>query len=150
MQPTGVVTTPRVGVVVPRRASTTTTHAAKKKQSVQPRVISTDGRPATGGQRKDTDDVATPLSEAKKNSLPPEMLESDPWESESFDGLGQAAQYALVAIGIVGAGAGLIATSTYNEGAVEVDFQSYESPEKAVADAIQRVNAAAQMQAPTP
>ena len=150
MQPTGVVTTPRVGVVVPRRASTTTTRAAKKKQSVQPRVISTDGRPATGGQRKDTDDVATPLSEAQKNSLPPEMLESDPWESESFDGLGQAAQYALVAIGIVGAGAGLIATSTYNEGAVEVDFQSYESPEKAVADAIQRVNAAAQMQAPTP
>lgn len=150
MQPLSIVTTPRVGVVVPRRASTTTTRAAKKKQSVQPRVISTDGRPATGGQRKDTDDVATPLSEAQKNSLPPEMLESDPWESESFDGLGQAAQYALVAIGIVGAGAGLIATSTYNEGAVEVDFQSYESPEKAVADAIQRVNAAAQMQAPTP
>lgn len=150
MQTLSVVTTPRVGVVAPRRASTTTTRAAKKKQSVQPRVISTDGRPATGGQRKDTDDVATPLSEAQKNSLPPEMLESDPWESESFDGLGQAAQYALVAIGIVGAGAGLIATSTYNEGAVEVDFQSYESPEKAVADAIQRVNAAAQMQAPTP
>lgn len=148
MRTLSIVTTPRVAN---RRASTTTTRAAKKKQSVQPRVISTDGRPASGGQRRNgEDDVATPLSEAQKNSLPPEMLESDPWESESFDGLGQAAQYALVAIGIVGAGAGLIATSTYNEGAVEVDFQSYESPEKAVADAIQRVNAAAQMQAPTP
>lgn len=40
-----------------------------------------------------------------------------------------------------GAVAGFYATSTYNEGAVEVDYQSYSSPEEAVSDTLRKVNA---------
>ena len=65
----------------------------------------------------------------------------DPWESESFDGIGNAMQNALVAIALMGAVAGFYATSTYNEGAVEVDYQSYSSPEEAVSDTLRKVNA---------
>ena len=86
------------------------------------------------------DDALTPLSDAK-DSLPPEMLVDDPWESESFDGIGNAMQNALVAIALMGAVAGFYATSTYNEGAVEVDYQSYSSPEEAVSDTLRKVNA---------
>jgi hypothetical protein len=41
----------------------------------------------------------------------------------------------------MGAVAGFYATSTYNEGAVEVDYQSYSSPEEAVSDTLRKVNA---------
>lgn len=100
-----------------------------------------------GGKRAPsvTPETPTPLTEAKANSMPPEMLKADPWESEAFDGVGNAAQYALLVIGLVGAGAGIIATSTYNEGAVEIDFQStkYESSSEAVAEGIRATNALA-------
>ena len=111
---------------------------AAKRSSIEPRVISRGGRP-DGNARGD--DAPTPLSDAKRDSLPPEMLVDDPWESESFDGIGNAMQNALVAIALMGAVAGFYATSTYNEGAVEVDYQSYSSPEEAVSDTLRKVNA---------
>jgi len=111
---------------------------AAKRSSIEPRVVSRGGRP-DGDARGD--DAPTPLSDAKRASLPPEMMVDDPWESESFDGLGNAMQNALVAIAVVSAVAGFYATSTYNDGAVEVDFQSYKSPEEAVADTLRKVNA---------
>lgn len=111
---------------------------AAKRSSIEPRVVSRGGRP-DGDARGD--DAPTPLSDAKRASLPPEMMVDDPWESESFEGLGNAMQNALVAIAVVSAAAGFYATSTYNDGAVEVDFQSYKSPEEAVADTLRKVNA---------
>ena len=121
------------------RARTAVKCSAKKRSSVTPKIISEGGRATS--QSSTQGDVPTPLSADKQRSLPPEMLVDDPWESESFEGLGNAAQYALLVIGIVAAGAGFYATSTYNEGAVEVDFQSYASPEEAVADSLRKVNA---------
>jgi hypothetical protein len=130
------------------RTRTAVRCSAKKRSSITPKIISEGGRATS--QSTTQDDVPTPLSADKQRSLPPEMLVDDPWESESFEGLGIAAQYALLVIGIVAAGAGFYATSTYNEGAVEVDFQSYASPEEAVADSLRKVNALQAQNASSP
>ncbi|OUS48148.1 hypothetical protein BE221DRAFT_56489, partial [Ostreococcus tauri] len=108
-----------------------------KRSKIEPRVIS--GAGARG--RDASDEKPTPLTPEKQNALPPEMLVDDPWADESFDGLGKIASAGLVIVAIVSAIAGGVATSTYNEGAVEVDFQQYSSPQEAVADSLRKVNA---------
>ena len=111
--------------------------ARAKRSKIEPRVIS--GAGARG--RDASDEKPTPLSPEKLKALPPEMLVDDPWADESFDGLGKIASAGLVIVAIVSAIAGGVATSTYNEGAVEVDFQQYSSPQEAVADSLRKVNA---------
>lgn len=128
--------TPAVAPSARARARTT---CKAKKSAITPTVVSKGGKPSAST----APETPTPLTEAQRNSLPPEMLKDDPWESENFDSIGNAAQYALLVIGLVGAVAGFIATSTYNDGAVEVDFQSYSSPEEAVASSIRATNALA-------
>ena len=125
-------------VVHSARARTRTTCKAKKS-AITPMVVSKGGKPSAST----APETPTPLTEAKANSLTPEMLKDDQWESENYESIGNAAQYALLVIGLVSAVAGFIATSTYNEGAVEVDFQSYSSPEEAVASSIRATNALA-------
>lgn len=121
--------------VAPSRRSTL---ARAKKQSTTPRIVSERGRRV---ETSPADEKPTPLSEEKLRSLPPEMLRDDPWANESFDALGNVASGGLIVVAVIAAIAGAYATSTYNEGAVEVDFQSYASPEEAVADSLRRVNA---------
>ena len=59
------------------------------------------------------------------------------WEGEQFDTLGKAAgQFVLAAAVLGGVAAGIVASSSYNEGAVGVDFQEGGVPQEAVAKAL--------------
>ena len=50
--------------------------------------------------------------------------------------------YALLAVVVAAVGAGVVAANTYNDGAVNVDFQDYDSPEQAVVAAVRASSAA--------
>lgn len=83
------------------------------------------------------ENAPTPLTEAQMNSLPPEMLEKDLWDGEGFDSLGDTIKnWGLFFVVFAAVGAGVVAANTYNDGAVGVDFQAYESPDQAVAAAM--------------
>jgi hypothetical protein len=64
------------------------------------------------------------------------------WEGEQFDTLGKAAgQFVLAAAVLGGLAAGIVASSSYNEGAVGVDFQEGGVPQEAVAKALKAAGA---------
>ena len=82
-------------------------------------------------------EAPTPLTDEQLNSLPPEMLERDIWDAEGFDKLGENVKnWGLFFVVFMAAGAGVVAANTYNDGAVGVDFQAYESPDAAVVAAM--------------
>ena len=73
------------------------------------------------------------------DNLPPEMLEKDPWEGETFEKLGDAVKnWGLFIVVFMAVGAGVVAANTYNDGAAFVDFQDYDSPDQAVAAALKK------------
>ena len=65
-------------------------------------------------------------------SVPP----PDIWEDPKFENLGQIAYYGVFIVAGLGAIAGAVASSFYNEGAVGVDFKAAATPEEAVSKAI--------------
>ena len=82
-------------------------------------------------------EAPTPLTEEQLNSVPPEMLERDIWDAEGFDQLGENVKnWGLFFVVFMAAGAGVVAANTYNDGAVGVDFQAYDSPDQAVVAAM--------------
>ena len=92
------------------------------------------GDEATGG------DGATGGGDGmNSDNLPPEMLEKDPWEGETFEKLGDAVKnWGLFIVVFMAVGAGVVAANTYNDGAAFVDFQDYDSPDQAVAAALKK------------
>ena len=59
------------------------------------------------------------------------------WEGEQYEALGQGVgKFVLGAAILGGVAAGIVASSSYNEGAVGVDFQEGGVPQEAVAKAL--------------
>ena len=137
---------PRAGTSRPRqparRGSAVVTMAKKSKSAI--RVV-TPGEPEP--------ESPTPLTEEQMNSLPPEMKEKDMWDAEGFDQLGETVKnWGLFFVVFIAVGAGVVAANTYNDGAIGVDFQAYDSPDQAVAAALKEgvVSAEPVLEAPAP
>lgn len=79
------------------------------------------------------DDAPSPLP----LNLPASSADApDFWEGEQFETLGTAARAALAAVAVFALIAAGYASSSYNDGAVGVDFQAAASPQEAVANAL--------------
>ena len=109
-----------------------------KKQSWTAREIQTQNE-----KQKEIESGATPI-DSSKVSVPKVMQEKDFWDDEIFESVGNTVgKWGLIIVVVFGAISGIIASRTYNDGAVQVDFTSYDSPEEAVAASV-RVAAAPQ------
>ena len=109
-----------------------------KKQSWTAREIQTQNE-----KQKEIESSATPI-DSSKVSVPKVMQEKDFWDDEIFESVGNTVgKWGLIIVVVFGAISGIIASKTYNDGAVQVDFTSYDSPEEAVAASV-RVAAAPQ------
>ena len=76
---------------------------------------------------------ATPIDESRV-SVPKVMQKDDFWDNDNFESFGKyAGKFGLVFVALAVVITGIVASQTYNEGAVEVDFKAYDSPEEAVA-----------------
>ena len=107
-----------------------------KKQSWTAREIQT-----KDSKQKEIENSATPI-DSSKITVPKVMQEKDFWDDEMFESVGDVVgKWGLVLVAVFAAISGIIASKTYNEGAVEVDFTAYDSPEEAVAASV-RVAAA--------
>ncbi|CAL6362969.1 unnamed protein product [Bathycoccus prasinos] len=107
-----------------------------KKQSWTAREIQT-----KDSKQKEIENSATPI-DSSKITVPKVMQEKDFWDDEMFESVGNVVgKWGLVLVAVFAAISGIIASKTYNEGAVEVDFTAYDSPEEAVAASV-RVAAA--------
>lgn len=107
-----------------------------KKQSWTAREIQTKDE-----KQKEIENSATPIDDSKI-TVPKVMQEKDFWDDEMFESVGNVVgKWGLVLVAVFAAISGIIASKTYNEGAVEVDFTAYDSPEEAVAASV-RVAAA--------
>ena len=109
-----------------RRGTSVVTQAKKSKSAIK---VVTPAAPAP--------EAPTPLTESQLNSVPPELMKRDIWDEEGFDSLGENVKnWGLFLVVFMACGAGVVAANTYNDGAVGVDFQAYESPDQAVVAAM--------------
>lgn len=109
-----------------QRGAGVVTHAKKSKSAIK---VVTPAEPEP--------EAPTPLTDEQLNSVPPEMMQRDIWDAEGFDQLGENVKnWGLFLVVFMACGAGVVAANTYNDGAVGVDFQAYESPDAAVVAAM--------------
>ncbi|KAK3268955.1 hypothetical protein CYMTET_22572 [Cymbomonas tetramitiformis] len=78
------------------------------------------------------------VEEAEPLQPPPNAPEKDFWENENFDVIGKIAPFAGFLIAALGVAVGFFASSTYNEGAIPVDFSAIDSPADAVMQALEK------------
>jgi hypothetical protein len=115
-----------------------------KKQSWTAREIQTQS-----DKQKEIENSATPI-DSSKVSVPKVMQEKDFWDDEMFESVGNTVgKWGLVIVAVFAAISGIIASKTYNDGAVEVDFTAYDSPEQAVAASVRVAAAPVTASAPT-
>jgi hypothetical protein len=115
-----------------------------KKQSWTAREIQTQS-----DKQKEIENSATPI-DSSKVSVPKVMQEKDFWDDEMFESVGNTVgKWGLVIVAVFAAISGIIASKTYNDGAVEVDFTAYDSPEQAVAASVRVAAAPVTKSAPT-
>lgn len=115
-----------------------------KKQSWTAREIQTQS-----DKQKEIENSATPI-DSSKVSVPKVMQEKDFWDDEMFESVGNTVgKWGLVIVAVFAAISGIIASKTYNDGAVEVDFTAYDSPEQAVAASVRVAAAPVTTSAPT-
>jgi transcription antitermination factor NusA-like protein len=119
------------------RASKTRVNMAKK-QTWTAREVTKDREVS-----KELKERATVIDENRKVSIPKVMREKDFWDDEQYEKIGTTVgKWGLVIVAIASAFAGIVASRTYNEGAIEVDFNAYDSPTEAVAASVTAVNKA--------